>query len=260
MAARHHKTPPYEIMSTLGRGAPAEPDTRASQRPHSEESRAEPAAPAGEAAWWSWSGVGVPIILRVPRGVAILAVVGLIGLLILAYWVGHTRGEAAAIAAHEEQTRQNPEIDNRAAPGPPPGRRPANQTNPTRAGHPSPSPSAANADRAVRAPDGSGDPREPGLNYFIVQTYTTEHAQRCAEFLAERGVETHLVPVDNDRFSIWVVERGFTREELYDSPAYQEWESHLKDLGRAWAEHNGNRHDTFSTMLPAKYKGPDAES
>ncbi|MFW6059219.1 MAG: hypothetical protein ACODAQ_03505 [Phycisphaeraceae bacterium] len=247
-------------MSTLGRAsAEMEP---AAPRPAVVERAPEPAGGGGEHAWWSWSGVGVPIILRVPRGVAILAVVGLIGLLVLAYWVGHTRGEAAATATMTEQTRPSDEADHRAPPGPPPQRSPqsgSRQASAATGGTAASdtagedaSPGGADVRRSARR---GGDPREPGLNYFIVATYTADHAQRCAEFLAEQGVETHLVSGDNDRFSIWVVERGFTRQELYDSQVYRQWESRLKDLGRAWAAHNGNSRDTFASMYPAKYQG-----
>ena len=256
MAARRDKIPPYEIMGPRGRlaGRGARHDSEAggegADGPEpsgwriswvTDRSESGEGAASGPAAWWAWSGAGVPIILRVPRGVAIAAAVGLLGLLVLAYWVGYERGDAAAAQrVRAEYTGSGP------APDAPPAPNRGAAGGPTGAPEPNP------AGGTTAAPD-TADPRQAGLNYFVVASYPRDHAERCARFLASRGVETVIGSANNDGLhAVWVVERGFTADQ-YGGAAYTEFKRRLRELGRAWRRFNDGQGDAFETMTTYKY-------
>ncbi|MEO0477147.1 MAG: hypothetical protein AAF085_14435, partial [Planctomycetota bacterium] len=94
--AKRDQTPPYEIMRSRGgasgSGASAGSEGGPAEAPENEEDRIP--RPPGRAPWWV--GSASPLVLRVPRGVAILSVVGLLLLIVVAYWVGSMRGAASA--------------------------------------------------------------------------------------------------------------------------------------------------------------------
>ena len=277
MAARRDKTPPYELMRSLHRpppesAAPAPSPDRGPDSPQ-EYATGEPEvfadAPSADfgsgidAAWWArfwtWAGVGVPIVLRVPRGLAMLAAVGFVCLLMLAYWAGHTRGGIAVAENLREQLRENPAlVHGRSAPAPPvvSGSTGATATASGDEG------ATAAAGSAVREPSGQGrvmeagtedDPRVAGLNYMIVATYLADDARDLAEFLTGHGVDTVLHSVNNGRrVQVWVVDQGFSGSEL-GGDAYNAYLAELRDLGRAWRRHRPGLRDSLEKMYPVRY-------
>lgn len=91
-----HTQPPYEVMigeQTTTTGAshtqpdPGLPDATG-QRVSGETRSSRPKS-------WS-SEASHPIVLRIPRGLAVLIVSGIFGLIFLAYWVGYSRNVAVA--------------------------------------------------------------------------------------------------------------------------------------------------------------------
>ena len=98
MARRHDPIPPFEIMHRAPPKpkAEAEPDSSVSET-ESSESSAKITSPSLQ----SWLGGGPPIVLRIPRGLALTVFFLLLGLLILAYFAGRSQGYAAS-----EQTAQ----------------------------------------------------------------------------------------------------------------------------------------------------------
>lgn len=191
--------------------------------------------------WWTQSGAGVPLLMRVPRGIALLAAVGLVGLLVLAYWVGHTRGVTAGRQTAGETVGIPAQ---RGAPADPFNTRvPAvNDRQPV--------PSGASGKPAKPA-----DPRVAGHNYLILARYPLEDARRLAEFLREQGVASVLVPVDNgSSFHVIAADEGFTSDE-FGSERKLAYERKMQAIGRAWKRHNNNRGDALETMYFAKYNG-----
>lgn len=256
-----------EVASSSGSSS----TSRASQPRQPAAPASKPAAPVGEeqggeAAWWSWAGVGVPIILRVPRGVAILIAIGLIGLLVLAYWVGHSRGETAGAERARAELEQNLVADGgRPAPGAPPtgalaGDGPQGQAGVVGGlvGEGGDGVSQGRGQGGVSGPIAAGspdDPREPGLNYMVVARYEPEEAQRVGEFLTDLGVEIVLELEDNERFvRVWAVGQGFAGNEM-GGEAYNAYRAELRDAGRAWQRHNRGLGDAFETMYARKYQG-----
>ncbi len=251
MAPRRDKTPPYEIMRSASRSSASAGGS--TPTPQVSESANDA---SGEAVWWSWAGVGVPIILRVPRGVAILIAIGLLGLLILAYEVGYTRGWSAAEVKIAQSQEINPGAVLRSAP---------DKMRQVRGNRTQASSSSARGGpgqrtgTAASGRSGGKDPRKAGLNYFIVITINAPppgHTPELLKFLADHGVETVLgSPNNNGLVPVWVVNRGFTANELYDTPAYKEWYDRLRELGRDWKDQNNRRVNPFENPYPAKYTG-----
>lgn len=243
--ARRTDIPPYEIMRQRAADKAAASGESVSTTP------SEPVTPvgAGPSPWWV--GATVPIVLRIPRGLAALSILGLLLLVMLAYWVGASRGRSAAQQAISER---NPDASALAG---------------TRGvGH-------VSISRAQDAGQGAGDAaaggteeaeqqvvqttfderRERGLNYFRLVKTSREEGEQIAVFMAQAQIDIQLVLVDNDRSCIvYAVERGFRGDEL-SSDARRQHESHLRALGNQWKQ-LGSGHSNFGTMIPERYSGP----
>lgn len=284
--ARRGKTPPYELMRsatrpTGGGDAPSpQPAAGASGTDAGDSDAGVGAADSARAAvGGGWAALAVPMVLRVPRGVAVVIAIGLIGLVVLAYWAGHQRGDAAGAERMRAELTESPTATGREAPSPPPeavagteggaiGEGQAAGSVSVGAGRAEdgtsePGATAATGAATEAAAGGQGgvyeagaadDPREPGLNYMIVATYDPPNARELAEFLAgEHGLETVLRPVNNGRrIQVWVVDQGFTGQEL-GREAYLAYRAELREVGRAWRQHQPALRDALEQMYPTRY-------
>ena len=228
---KRDSTPPYEIMRSRSAapGSGASGDSGVSE-PVQRQEESIP-RPPGRAPWWV--GSASPLVLRVPRGIAILSVAGLLLVIVVAYMVGSIRGAAAAKpdpieAGLGERTGPNgffvsPEDD---------------------------------FDREeVEVPEDAllVERREPGLNYMQLITSTREDCEKLARFFGARGVAIQLVPVHNK--GLWVayaVKRGYRSDEM-GSESRQRYEDMLRSIGRQYKQSGGV---DLSTMLFNRYDGP----
>lgn len=236
-ARRRDNTPPYEIMGNR----PSTPQASGrGPRPRS-------GVGAGISGFFesiadAWrSGASEPLTLRVPRGMAVAMLAGLLGLLILAYWVGHSRGGSAAekrVTAMYEPALAD---DGRTPPERPGGR--INTPN-TGSG-------------TVTAPVQQSDPRVKGSNYLILALYPEEEARRLKAFLAERQVDVLVGPRNNKGLCQVIALTGFTREQIRDTDAAERFLTKMRALGRDWKAHNGGRGDDLASMYYDKYQPPD---
>ncbi|MEX2544002.1 MAG: hypothetical protein WD316_02625 [Phycisphaeraceae bacterium] len=303
MAARRNRATPFEVMGRGGveRGgeeppagglahAPAPPNQAGPEGadwPEREATAARAAIEGGEeagsptplrgrgstAAWWNWAGVGEPVVLRVPRGVAVAALVAVIGVAGLGYWVGHTRGygaaEAAMVAEQGHVPREAPaEVGSASAglrpagggPGQPVAR-PENAGQSAGAGASGAGAEASGGGGGGGASGGGGggrvwlahrdgDPRQAGLNYMVLAYREPEQGERLATFLAGHGLDVLLELRDNQRFvDVVAVGRGYARGQR-TSDEWQDYEQHLRTLGRAWRQHNDGRGEALEDMYP----------
>ncbi|WP_428389705.1 hypothetical protein [Mucisphaera sp.] len=222
---RRNANTPFEVMGKATAAEGEEPKTASVSEPRaaSVDRGVEAVAP------------GEPLVLRVPKGLAIGVVVGLILVVGLAYWVGYQRG-AGSVEAEEGGIVDRP-------PGPI-----------GQALVPEPELFVGSSLDGVgvevldlnRTPmgwheAGSGaDPRSAGLNYLILATYPEAEALRLAVFLADRGVASVLEPVNNARFQVVAVNVGFTRN-AFERGVHEIYRRSMLEIGRAWHAENGGR-------------------
>ncbi len=190
-----------------------------------------------------------PITLRVPRGMALALMAGLLGLLLLAYWVGHSRGGSATEQRLSQTYNLNGAEGERTPPFTVPGE------------------GGAESDRTGReAGSGTGsggsggaggeDTRVRGSNYLILATYPEAEARRLQAFLTGRGVDV-MVGIRNNKGLCQVIAlKGFTREQ-YKAGLAEQFRTEMLAHGRAWKAANQGKGDDLNTMFYAKHEPPE---
>ncbi len=195
---------------------------------------------------------GQPIILRLPRGLAVMLVLLLVVAVTVAFMVGRSQGYRAGQALTQQPTAIGPMPGNvgvpmgttgttsgaqgttgsstvgtpgRSTTGTPPGTTSGTTSSGTATGA-----TAAGQVQIVELP-GSADARVKGLNYFV-QNESDAMARRLVQFLWINGVEAQAVERHNGRFQVIFLE-GFDRAEI-SSSRKREYERVLKQLGKAW--------------------------
>ncbi|MEM7575878.1 MAG: hypothetical protein AAF328_00255 [Planctomycetota bacterium] len=224
-------------------------------------------------AWWITSGK--PVVLRMTRGLVVLGIAGVVGLVLLAYWLG--RGDAVATNFAETWPdrverplaqadtgadvsgidRQPPMVD---VPG---GSDPLT-------GVVVPTPRTT--------PPPAADPRVPGRNYLVYTMTDLGTARELADFLRGHDARIRLVPtehrvkagLDLDEHGVAFagessdtavlhlvvdVTKGFTRAQ-YVRGEHHRFLSERLALGRAWKRHNGDRGSALESMTFYKYNAP----
>ena len=193
-----------------------------------------------------------PIVLRIPPGHAVVLVAVLLGAIVLGYLVGWYRGESSGAARVEQkQEAQAQSRDDRlrrySSQTPAPGTgtdklSTGSQLSP-RPGAVSPTPGAGStgSDRP--------DPREVGLNYWVLSRLPADEAARACEFLKDNGVDSFANPVDNLGLCEVIALPGFTGR----TGNAAQLKTELERLGRIWHnEHRGP--EAFVTMYLRKHK------
>jgi hypothetical protein len=227
-------TPLYEFMSRSSRAASRAPDAppRARPEPPEDEENAAPVAPLG-------GGRSI----RVPLGYMFLASAGCMLLLIVAYTIGHSRGEREA----------NVRLDDALLPA-------SVAQSPERISDPLADPSASSGGLIPRGltPSARGpetpdeqygpiefDPRsDEGLNYFVLATTKREGAIRLAEFCRANGLAAYVIDGNNDRFRRVIALPGLRTRS---SPQVEALREQIRRIGQAWkARHPGEGESDLS--------------
>lgn len=273
MARRKDMTPPFEIMGKSpprrpwhergrpGRGGGGEADDEAGggDGGASSVSLVEGLSPKQWKQWLTHSGP--PLVLRVPRGLAIAVVAGVLGLLVLAYWVGLERGEAAAerlLGANATQTLDRlgrvpgGSGANRGGPDAGPTGNHGATSNVTSGGGTASGGGGGGEVIRIGRPGSAGDPRQAGLNYLVLATWNPTDARRLAEFVSGYGVATLLEPYNNTRLRVLVVDRGFPPGE---GDAMRAFRREMLEVGKAWQRHNNGRGTALTDMHFDKFEG-----
>ncbi len=233
---RRDNTPPYEIMGHT----PAQPQASGrGPRPGG----GSGIGGFGRSVLDAWhAGASEPLTLRVPRGMALFLMAGLIGLLILAYVVGHSRGGSAA----EKRVRAELTLS---GPGHTPPLRPgASQGGIT---------GQTGATSTEPLDPRRVDPRESGLNYLVLASCPPSEAGRLQAFLQERQVEVMVGPRNNKGLCQVIALRGFTRQQYRDTDEKTRFMTRMRALGRDWQTANKGKGEDLSSMYYVKYEPPD---
>jgi hypothetical protein len=175
-----------------------------------------PRTPAATGA--AFEGAQAKVLLWIAVGVVAV---------VIAYLVGVSRGErigrAAGAGERDEEMRLlaggRPSLD-------------AQETRGERAATPEASARSVQTSENQARTDGNGiaggqaledgplpplqkgvDPRQPGLNYFVLATVMEPNAVAIAQFCREKGLDAYVIPSDNRRFSEVIVLPGFPASE-----------------------------------------------
>lgn len=213
-------------------------------------------------AWWIASGK--PVVLRMTRGLVVLAIAGVVGLVLLAYWLG--RGDATLNFADTwpDQNQSRPVSDVAldrpdAVVDVPGGSDPE-------AGVVVPTPRTT--------PPPAADPRVPGRNYLVYTMTDLTTAKELAAFLRDQDARIRIVPTEHPApgaaarkgelagdpksgdtsvlHLVVDVTEGFTRAQ-YTRGEHHRFLSERLALGRAWKRHNGDRGSALESMTFYKY-------
>lgn len=185
-----------------------------------------------------------------------LAIAALIAATIGAYALGFSSGKSTERA---ERIQSEPPITapftNPSEPNTPlqahtDTRQPAS-SQPQRPANTPPSTPNPSIDPHRPATSSSGDPRSPGLNYFIIARLSPPDAEKAADYLSSNGVAASVVPSDNLNFRHVVANRGFSASELR-GPDYQKLLSDIKRIGRAFKKATSSPTD-FADAYPSKF-------
>jgi hypothetical protein len=239
-ARRRDNTPPYEIMGQKS----AQP--QASGRGPRPASGSPGIGGFGRSLLDAWhAGAREPLLLRVPRGMALSLLAGLLGLLILAYWVGYSRGDSAA--EKRVTAIYQPQSDGM-------GRVP-----PTRSGAVTGSETANSGTYGQVSPQSTSGPhvdrRKPGLNYLILPSCPPQEALRLQVFMAERQVDVMVGLRNNKGLCQVIAMKGFTRQQYRDTDEPERYMTRMRALGRDWKTANKGG-DDLSSMYYDKYSPP----
>lgn len=238
--------PLYELIGTRAAraGTPVEHDQHG------------PAADVGPGQRLGWLEPGR--YLQIPVGYIFVASALIVLLAALAYMVGHSRGYGAAKAAAAEELEATHLADERRRPSDPLDRHAATTADtaqqPT---HNRPATTPQRQTAAGGTPAGWGpiqsDPRQEGMNYFVLATTTPEGALRLAEFCRQRGLETYVVSGNNARLRRVIALPGFESGQRTSQPT-REVEALIHRIGESWSKTEPGATDLRDTY-PELYRG-----
>lgn len=97
------------------------------------------------------------------------------------------------------------------------------------------------------------DPRQVGLNYFILMQTTSEGAERVAVFCRTNGLETYVVGRNNARTFKVIVLPGYASNEV-NSEKVRNLEALIHRVGEKWKQEEGGTTD-FRDKYPSLYTG-----
>ena len=189
-----------------------------------------------------------PIVLRLPPGYVVLFILAMVGLIVLAFWVGRHLGHASGYRRGYDTHRAEFEVrPGRGNFNEPPALRRAPDT-------------GANAGVDSSLGNGTGgagvetttDRRVVGLNYWVLSQVPPDEADRICRFLRENGVDSFIRPLDTKGLCHVIALPGFKRVD--EALGFK---GELRQLGLTWKSEFGGT-DAFLTMYAEKYKAPEA--
>lgn len=193
----------------------------------------------------------IPRAVRVPMGYLFLAGAGVVALVVMGYLLGYSRASSATRDMERDSAQRELES---AVQDPLLEQSPVNPN--LLAGGEGESVGAAGATNETRRPAeprSGGDPRTPGMNYFVVARDLPEEAQRAVEFLESNGVPAMVAPSGNPNLRLVVALRPFTGEEIR-AGEHLSFRARIQSLGRIWKRDHDGAAD-WADAYPAKYSG-----
>lgn len=215
--------------------------------------------------------------IRIPIGYVFLGLALLIGLVAIIWSVASSQAERktkeqigrdlaggeTTISEPLNQTAplnkellkgSTPKANQRVAIDDPTGPAPVAGSSPARNDRQATKPAVAGSADVVFVDDPATDePREPGMNYYVVASLPKAEAERAAAFLADQGVPAaRLAPGPNKLCQV-IALRAFAPKTLGTTEALQ-FKAQIQKIGREYKRDHKGPTD-FSDMYPDKYKG-----
>lgn len=113
--------------------------------------------------------------------------------------------------------------------------------------------SGATADVVFVDDPKTDEPREPGMNYYVVASLQKAEAERAAAFLAERGIPAARLAPGANKLCQVIALKAFAPKTL-GSPEALQFKAQIQKIGREYKRDQKGPTD-FSDMYPDKYKG-----
>lgn len=264
-------------------------------RERSPEGSSAPPADAPPGSWAALTGhAGASPFVRLPVGVAAVVVVGAIGLVVLAYFVGESRGYRRGrdemqlqLLAPAAPVRYGEEAAQMGVPSPSPAGSPSpvapkateaaqakpkasskptidaslgpvqvqpRPISPSQFPEPPPKPAAVQVVTVTQSPK---DPREAGKHYYVLAHTTEEHAAKMVAFLEQEGVAAAGIKGNNTRLYKVVALRGYAGAEL-ESDGFKDFRKQLQKLGRAFASKGEGK--AWDDLFYSRYDGAPCAS
>ncbi|MEM1165900.1 MAG: hypothetical protein AAGI30_06370 [Planctomycetota bacterium] len=210
--------------------------------------------------------------LRIPVGVVIAAAAVAIGVAVATYVIGFGRGREDVIQEFDSLRQTGGieiidplESDQDAGAGPTRLRTireiledaPLAEPEPARSSQipgsdtTDTSPTSTTGPRLVVVDRWEDDPRQVGLNYFVLAYIRAEDAEHAARFLVEQGVSAARLPANSRGLASVIALRGFEPGTLGEPEAVS-FERQLKQLGRRYKAEGGGATD-FSDAYPERF-------
>ncbi len=236
MVPRKDNLAPYEVMrQATQRGKAPEPAPAAAA---DQPAPADGESPRGR---WGWlTGPRQPLLLRVPKGYIVLAGAVLVGVIVLAHWsgrsVGHREGFRTAVEQFEATQPGGLLWD-------------VEENTGSGTGQAAARPGA----RVIEIPTAEQDPRQDGLNYWVLAHYRQAEAERFLAFLWSRQVEAAAFRRHNSGLFQVVALKGFAPGELRD--AAEKYRQQLLALGRVWRDQHRGSDLSRNGIYLEKYTG-----
>lgn len=192
--------------------------------------------------------------LQLPVGYVLVAVAGAILLMMLSYMLGHSRGKDAGRLVYEEDFSQGKLVAGGERPEDPLERGSRSGSTPDVSGSENASASSNQRDRS--GSDGpnwgpvESDPRQEGLNYFVLAETRRAGALRLAKYCRARGLESYVISGNNPRNRRVIALPGFASGER-NSPAVRAVEQLIHSIGDTWQHQEpgaSNLRDAYSDL------------
>jgi len=204
--------------------------------------------------------------VKVPVGYVYIAAAAVLLVVVVAYMYGYSSGEQGARERSDQKRIDEanalaalPEVDPLNA-----GKLPPSLSPPAGAGTRQPAGAGGNTGPAANVaanrttdtdlgPAPGTDPRQRGLNYFVLAHVEPPYkkAEEMLAFCRSNGLDAHLIPDDTGKRRILIVVPGFAAGERL-TPAVRALESKIRAVGLKWAAAPGNR--DFMDAYPKKHQ------
>ena len=197
--------------------------------------------------------------IRIPVGFLWCGVLILLGCLVGVYLLGYQRGvvqgEIAIALDMDDSARTDEQLLGVSEVGasPPPAAPVERTTSPTN--EPSEVVEVEEAPAPAPTPEPtrpSGDPRQPGLNYYVISHPSESKAQELVDFCRANDLAAHLIRTESGSPKV-IVTPGYQAGGS-SSPEITRLRATIRSVGVLWKRQDPGQNGDFSTYFPEKWR------